>query len=380
MTVKLYEQDAYCRAFEAVVLSCEPCKRGFAVVLDRTAFFPEGGGQPADRGTLGGAAVADVQIENGIVTHTVECPLTAGETVHGEIDWPCRFARMQHHTGEHLISGLLHTLYGLDNVGFHLNDTLVTLDVSGPLDAQQIAAAELAANRAVYENRAVTACYPLPAELPTLTYRRKLDLTEGVRLITVEGYDMCACCAPHVKRTGEIGLIKIVGAAPYKGGMRLEMVCGERAFADYAMLHGANGELMHLLSAPRGQVAAFVRREHDTVASLREEIARLHDRLALAQLETVALDGVVCAFTRDASAEALRACVEHVGNAEGFTAVFSLCDDGTASYALAHPHGDVRETVKALNAAFNGRGGGKPAFAQGRLTADKEALLTFFKH
>lgn len=379
MTVKLYEQDAYTKTFDAVVLSCAPCQDRFAVVLDQTAFFPEGGGQPADRGVLGGAAVLDVQIENDIIVHTVGAPLEVGTSVCGVIDWECRFSRMQHHTGEHVISGLLHTMYGLDNVGFHLNDALVTLDVNGALTPEQIAATEFAANRVVYENRAVTASFPSPDELPMLSYRSKLDLTDGVRLITIDGVDVCACCAPHVAHTGEIGLIKIIGAMPYKGGMRLEMVCGERAFADYAMLHGGNAAMMRLLSAPREQVLAFVQRDHETIASLREEIAILNDRLALAQLETHTAGKTVCAFTKDASAQSLRVCAEHVGNADGLCAVFSLNTDGTVGYALAAPQGDVRPTVKALNEAFGGRGGGKPAFAQGTLTAAKEDILAFFE-
>lgn len=378
MTIKLYEQDAYMRVFDATVVSCEPCKESFAVTLDQTAFFPEGGGQPADGGTLGDAVVQNVQIADGVIVHTTDRPFAVGERVRGVLDWETRFSRMQHHTGEHVISGLFHTMYGLDNVGFHLNDTLVTLDVSGALGAEQLAAAELAANRIVHENRAVTARFPSAEELPTLVYRSKLDLIQNVRLITIEGCDVCACCAPHVSRTGEIGLIKIIGAMPYKGGMRLTMLCGERAFADYARLHAANAELMHLLSAPRDKVVDFVANEHVALSNLRAAFVRLQDERALERLEVVRLDGIVCAFTRDASATALRACAEKLASYEALTAVFSLSDDGTARYALRASKGDVRGIARALNEAFDGRGGGKPDFAQGQLTADRADILAFW--
>ncbi len=379
MTIKLYEQDAYLRKFTATVLSCEPCKKGFAVVLDQTAFFPEGGGQPADCGTLGGQEVLDVQIKDGIITHTLKNPLTVGDTAEGELDWDIRYARMQNHTGEHLLSGLIHRVHGYDNVGFHLNDSLVTLDVSGPLSESDIVSLETAANRAVYENCEIYATYPTPEEIGDLDYRSKLDLTEGVRLITIDGYDVCACCAPHVKRTGEIGLIKILDAIPYKGGTRISMLCGLPAFEDYRMLHEGNRTMMRLLSAPREQVADFVQRDHDVITALRAEIKALSEQLASARLEIVQTCVAVCGFTKDASFDVLRTFAEQYSEDGKLCAMFSLSDDGNASYFLYVPEGgDIRDTVKAMNTAFAGKGGGKPHYAQGKLTATKEQLTAFF--
>ncbi len=379
MTIKLYEQDAYMRRFTATVLSCEPCKKGFAVVLDQTAFFPEGGGQPADFGVLSGEEVLDVQIKDEIITHTLKNPLTVGDTAEGELNWEIRYARMQNHTGEHLLSGLIHRIHGYDNVGFHLNDSLVTLDVSGPLSEDDIGLLETTANRAVYENSAIYATYPTPEEIGGIDYRSKLDLTEGVRLITIEGYDVCACCAPHVKRTGEIGLIKILDAIPYKGGTRISMLCGTPAFEDYRMLHESNRTMMRLLSAPREQVADFVQRDHDTITALRAEIKALSEKLAMAQLDIVQTDKAVCGFTKDASFDALRAFAEQYAQDGKLCAMFSLSEDGNASYFLYVPEGgDIRDTVKAMNGAFAGKGGGKPHYAQGKLTATKEQLTAFF--
>lgn len=381
MTIKLYEQDAYLQTFTATVLSCEQTKKGFAVVLDQTAFFPEGGGQPADTGTLSEAAVTDVQIRDGVITHTVEVPLVVGEPVKGDLDWNTRYARMQNHTGEHLVSGLIHALYGYDNVGFHLNDSLVTLDVSGTLAESDIRAVEIAANRAVYENRAIFATYPTPEEIGHIDYRSKLDLTEGVRLITIDGYDVCACCAPHVRQTGEIGVVKILDAVPYKGGTRLSMLCGLPAFRDYRMLHESNRTMMRLLSAPREQVASFVQRDHDTITALRAEIRALSEQLANAQLKIVQTAGAVCGFTKDASFDALRTFAEQHTEGGKLCAMFSDTGDGTMSYFLYVPEGgDIRDTVKAMNAAFSGKGGGKPHYAQGKLTATRDDIVGFFEN
>ena len=385
MTIKLYEQDAYLYTFTATVLSCEPCKNGYAVVLDQTAFFPEGGGQSADEGWIGNAPdrmsrVLDVQIDkSGVITHTTAQPLETGTTVHGNLNSVKRFFRMQNHTAEHLLSGFIHKTFGYDNVGFHLADDYVTLDVNGALTEGDIVGLEEAVNMAVYADHEVYATYPTPEELNTLDYRSKLDLTEGVRLITIEGCDVCACCAPHVKRTGEIGLIKILDAVPYKGGTRITMLSGMPAFEDYRMLHNQNRVSMRLLSAPREQVADFVQRDHETIAALRAEIKALSEKLAMAQLEIVQTAKAVCGFTKDASFDALRGFAEQYSDEGKLCAMFSDAGDGNMSYFLyVSEGGDIRDTVKAMNAAFGGKGGGKPHYAQGKLTAKKDELTAFF--
>lgn len=379
MTVKLYETDAYLREFEATVLSCEETKGGYAVVLDQTVFFPEGGGQPADSGILEETTVTDVQIKDGIITHKTDKPLDVGTTIRGAIDWDLRFLRMQNHTGEHIVAGLIHNIYGYDNVGFHMSELSVTLDVSGPLTGVEIAGIEEAANRAVHENRSVTAWFPDEKDIASLDYRSKLELTENVRLITIDGVDVCACCAPHVARTGEIGVIKVLDYIPYKGGTRITLVSGMAAVRDYAALHAADREIMRLLSAPRGQTLEFVKRDHEALTALRTENARLTEQLVLARLTVEDIGGTLCGLTSGASFDALRACVESVSANGRMTAMFSVEDDGTASYILAMENGDVRDTVKALNAAFAGKGGGKPQYAQGKITATKDEILAFFK-
>lgn len=380
MTIKLYENDSYIKSFEAKVLSCEECKNGYAVVLDKTAFFPEGGGQQADKGTINGAQVLDVQIKNEIITHTVKEKFTVGDTVNCEIDWDTRFARMQSHTGEHLVSGIIHSLFGYDNLGFHMSEKTMTLDPSGILTPEDIKKVELLANKAVYENREVSARYPEKEELKTLSYRSKLDLEDGVRLVTIDGYDTCACCAPHVKKTGEIGIVKIIDYIQYKGGMRLTMVCGINAFEDYSKLHDDSKEMMQIYSSPRDKVLEFSKKEHETIGAQKAEINRLNGELSKANLEIKEVGNTLLGFTKGASFDDMRALVnENIENAE-LVAFFSDGGNGDYSYIISSATLDTRDTVKALNAQFSGKGGGRPNYAQGKLSGEKSAIIEFFEN
>ncbi len=380
MTVKLYENDSYLKEFEATVMSCEKCDKGYLTVLDKTAFFPEGGGQGADKGTINDANVLDVQIKDEIITHLTDKEFAVNETVRGKIDWDTRFARMQNHTGEHLISGIIHTLFGYENLGFHMSEKTFTLDPSGTLSDEDIKKVELLANKAIYENCAVTVSYPSSDELDTIDYRSKLDLKDGVRLVKIDGYDMCACCAPHVSRTGEIGIIKIVDYIQYKGGMRLTAVCGINAFLDYCTLHDENKELMHLLSASRDKVCEFVKREHDVIGTQKAEINKLKSELASSNLDIVSIGSTLCGFTKGASFDDMRALVNDNLDKAQKLAFFNLNDDGSYSYVLASKELDIRDDVKLLNQSFCGKGGGRPNYAQGKITAQKDDILKFFEN
>ncbi len=379
MTIKLYENDAYIKEFDATVLSCEECKDGYLLELDKTAFFPEGGGQQADTGFINDTKVSDVQIKNEVITHKVDKAFTVGETVTGKIDWDVRFPRMQGHTGEHLVSGIIHTMFGYDNLGFHMSEKTMTLDPSGILTDEDIKEIERKANIAVYENREVTAYYPDPSTLESLNYRSKLDLKEGVRLVNIDGYDTCACCAPHVSRTGEIGLIKIVDYIQYKGGMRLTMVCGINAFEDYSKLHDDNKAMMHLLSASRDKTLEFVTRDHEVIGAQKAEINRLNAELSKANLDIVTLGSTLCGFTKGASFDDMRAMVNDNLEKADKVAFFSEGDNGDFSYIISSSTLDVRDTVKTLNEKFSGKGGGRPNYAQGKIVADKATIISFFE-
>lgn len=379
MTVKLYENDSYIKEFEATVLSCEGTKNGYAVVLDKTAFFPEGGGQASDTGTLSDAKVLDVQIKDDIITHYTDKAVDVGAKVIGTLDWDTRFSRMQSHTGEHLVSGIIHTMFGYDNLGFHMSDKTLTLDPSGVLTADDIKAVEIAANKAIYENKEISVSYPTSEELERLDYRSKLDFTDGVRIVTIDGYDICACCAPHVARTGEIGVIKIIDFIQYKGGMRLEMVCGINALKDYQKLHDDSKEMMHLLSSPRDKVLENVQREHDVIGELKAEISALKRELSAAQLDIQLVGTTLLGFTKGASFDDMRALVNENSGKGELVAFFSEGESGEYSYIISSENLDVRDTVKALNEKFSGKGGGRPNYAQGKITGDKENIIKFFE-
>ena len=233
MTEKLFYEDSHMITFSAVVQACEKVGDYYEAVLDRTAFFPEGGGQLADTGVLDGVPVLDAQERESLIYHLLEKPLEVGKTVEGKIDWEERFSKMQQHSGEHIVSGIVHALYGYDNVGFHMGADAITIDFNGPLTKEQLQDIEYRANQAVAWNLEVQVHYPTKEELANIKYRSKIEIEGQVRLVTVPGHDACACCAPHVKRTGEIGIIKLIGLQNYKGGVRVSMLCGFRALADY---------------------------------------------------------------------------------------------------------------------------------------------------
>ena len=233
-TKRIFDEDAYITEFEATVLSCTECEKGFEIILDQTAFFPEGGGQYPDKGTLNRTEITDVQEDKeGVIRHFSEKGIPAGEKVYGKIDWEQRFDFMQQHSGEHIFSGLAHKKFGATNVGFHLGYDETTIDLDVPLSEKDVLELELLANKAVYKNLPIEISYPSEEELEVLPYRSKKKLSGKIRIVTFPGYDICACCGTHVKQTGEIGIIKLTAFQNYKGGTRLFMLCGKRAFKDY---------------------------------------------------------------------------------------------------------------------------------------------------
>ena len=378
--MRLYENDSYCKEFEAIVLACEAAEEGYRILLDQTAFFPEGGGQAADRGWLNEMEVFDVQLVDEEIFHSVSAPLEVGQKVVGKIDWALRFARMQSHAGEHIVSGLVHREFGYNNVGFHMSEAVMTADFDGPLSAEQIALIEQKANQAVYENRPITVSYPDPTALATMDYRSKLDLESGVRLITIEGTDCCACCAPHPARTGEIGLIKIIDFYPNKKGTRIEMLAGICALEDYQKLHLANKAMMKELSASRFEVPETLRKEHQALMEVRSENNRLSQQLALYTLQKQTVGASLCGFAEGVGFDELRYCANHLGEEyEDFCVLLSCVEEGWC-YVVSSKEKDGRPIVSALNSTFNGKGGGKPNYAQGKIgAADKEQLISLLQ-
>lgn len=379
MTEKLYELNSYCREFTAVVAECVPHQDGYAVRLSCTAFFPEGGGQAADPGVLNGVAVEDVQIVDGEIWHYVPEPLTVGSEVEGVLDWNTRFARMQHHTAEHIVCSIAHRWHGYNNVGFHLGSEDVTLDLDGELTREQIDAIEAEANRIVYDNVAVIATIPTAEELAKAIYRSKKALEGDVRLVTIEGVDCCACCAPHVARTGEIGIIKLLDFIRYKGGVRIHLVCGDAALADYRLRYAQSAEIAAKLSVKQLNLTAAVDRLVTEKESLKLALRAANRKIADMQVAAVEpTDKPVYLIGEDWDVETLRRVVNGLSQrCDSLCAAYSG-SDGVYQYVLGGT-GDVKAATARMNASLNGRGGGDCRQSQGRVQATAEQIAGYWR-
>lgn len=369
MTEKLFYQDSHMKAFTARVRMCQPKGNEYEVVLDRTAFFPEGGGQYADTGLLGNIRVLDVHERDGIVYHLTEGPLDVDTEVEGIIDWELRFMKMQQHTGEHIVSGLVHAGFGYRNVGFHLGSEDCTMDFNGEITREELKELEWAANEAVFKNLRVEVSYPSKEVLETLEYRSKIEIEGQVRIVTIPGYDVCACCAPHVENTGEIGLIKLTNVQRYKGGVRVTMLCGFRALMDYQEKERHVKHISALLCAKENEVSKAV--EH-----LKEEQGKLKGKLSENQKKVLEYrakeipkeETFVCLFERELEGDGPRVLMNLV-LAEGKTGCAVFLETGREEYryVIGSKTADMRPLAKGLNEMFSGRGGGKPEMVQGSL-------------
>ena len=380
MTEKLYYADAYLTRFTAAVRNCAAGKQGWEVTLDRTAFYPEGGGQPGDTGTLGGVRVTDTHEKNGEIVHFCDGPLAPGAPVAGEIDWDRRFDHMQQHSGEHIVSGLICQRYGCNNVGFHLGSDTVVIDFDFPIPAEDLPEIELAANRVLWENRPFVVTHPSPEELKTIPYRSKKELSGDVRLVECPGADLCACCGTHVNSAGEIGIIKLLSLKAFREGVRIEMLSGKRAYGYVCMTAAQNHAVSVLTSAKPGETAAAVERLQGELAAVRYRAVGLENRLFSRIAAEMAGRGDALLFEADLSPDALRRLCEAVSAVcGGRCAVFSGADETGWKYAVGAAEGEVRAFVKEMNAALNGRGGGKqPGFAQGSVAASRGEIEAFF--
>ncbi len=377
-TEKLYYADSFCRSFPATVLDCREEKRGFLVTLDRTAFYPEGGGQPADQGLLGGVRVLDVHEKEGVVLHTCDGPLPVGEKVTGELDWTRRFDHMQAHSGEHIVSGLIHRLYGYDNVGFHMGAQCVTIDFDGPLTREEVAEVEALANQRIWEDREVEILWPDANGLAAMDYRSKKALEGAVRIVRVPEADTCACCGTHVLRAGQVGLVKLLSVQPFRDGVRIEMLAGRKALAYLTMNQEQNREVTRLLSVKPEGTAAAVTRMKEELAEVRRQLVEREEALFAREAEAYAGAGDVLLFREGLSPDGTRRmAVALTARCGGRGAVFSGAD-GAFQYAIGQPGGDLRAFTREMNAALHGRGGGKPDFVQGGVSATRQEIEAFF--
>lgn len=378
MTEKLYYQDPFLKEFTATVLGCEEEKGAFAVTLDRTAFYPEGGGQSADHGTLGNAKVTDTRDRGGEVVHICDKPLTVGETVHGAIDFSRRFDLMQQHSGEHIVSGIICGKFGCDNVGFHVGKDTVTIDFNAEITADDLREVERLANRYIQEDHAISITYPSPEELAALPYRSKKELTGEVRIVAFPGADCCACCGTHVASSGQVGLVKLLSVIKFREGVRIEMLAGNRAIDYFTTILEQNTRISQALSAKPHETAAAVERLQAQIYALQGRVTALENADFARKAAQYAGKGNVLLIEDEMGADSVRkladAVLEQCG---GRCAVFAGAD-GNYKYAIGEKDGDLRALVKELNATLSGRGGGKPNFAQGSAACNESDIRTFF--
>lgn len=379
MTEKLYYQDPFLRRFTARVLSCRQGKNGWETELDRTALYPEGGGQPADHGRLGGAAVTDVRERDGAVVHICDRALAEGETVEGEIDWVRRFDHMQQHSGEHIVSGIICARHGCDNVGFHMGRNTVTIDFNADIPPEELAEIEAAANAFIWGDTPVSIRFLSGEALAREEYRSKKFIPGEVRLVAFPGADCCACCGTHVRSSGQVGLVKLLSCQKFREGVRIEMLCGGRAVQHLTGQMEQNMKISRALSAKPMETFAAVERQQRELNCARERVGALEEREFQRRTADCAGAGDVLLIEEELSADAVRRlCAAVLETCGGRCAVFAG-EGGAYKYAVGAREGDVRTLVKELNAALNGRGGGKPDFAQGSVQADEPAIRSFFQ-
>lgn len=380
MTEKLYDTNSYLTEFEALVMSCHKTDKGYRILLDKTGFFPTEGGQECDSGTIDGAVVKEAELCGDEIYHYTDVPLEEGKTIKGSIDFAERYRKMQNHTGEHIICGIAHKLYGCENVGFHLGKDYVTMDLDKPLTEEELCRIEVLANEAVYANKDILAYYPSEKELERTDFRSKDGISGKVRLVVIEGYDICACCAPHVSKTGEVGIIKILDHINYKGGVRLNILCGSDALKDYHERYKRNSHISALLSAKQEDVCLAVEKLLADMAELRNKLGEKSKEITRLQLESIKeTDGNLWIFAKDMSGGEIRHLANGLKEKTKKIAAVFCGDDGNYNYIMTSAEVDVKPLSAKINTQLNGRGGGNSQMIQGSVSATQKEIESFMK-
>ena len=376
---KLYYEDSHLKEFTATVTGCEAVKGGWAVKLDATAFYPTGGGQECDLGVLGGVRVLDVKEKGEDIVHLCEAPLEVGAAVTGTIDWQRRFDHMQQHSGEHLVMGQVYERFGYHNVGFHMGGHLVTIDLDGPVTWEQLLEIENKVNAIIWENRPVRTWYPSPEELPGVQYRTKKALPWPVRIVEFAGADTCACCGTHVKHTGEIGMVKFVSCIKFKEGVRIELASGRRALAYYQGIFEQNRQVSQTFSAKMLETGAAARKFNDMLIQEKYRAVGLQRKIFAAIADSCAGKERALHFEEGLQPGQVRELADAISEKADTAVVCSGSDEAGYAICIISKTGDTGKLGKAVNAALNGRGGGKPGTFQGSLKATREQIEAFFQ-
>lgn len=374
MTIKLYDKYPYNTEFEATVLSCEKKENDYDVILDQTLFFPEEGGQSCDKGTLNNLEVIDVQIKEGTIHHYLKQPLE-GKVV-GKIEWKHRYSNMQNHSGEHILSGLVHSLFGYNNVGFHLGNDEVTADYDGLFTNDEVELLEKKVNEAIANNITIHCWYP--EDPSSIDYRSKKELNEAIRIVDVEGIDVCACCAPHVRSTAEVGELKILKAMKHRKGCRIYFLCGMRAFDHYQTVYKEAVKISNILSAPVDDISTSVTRLNKEVLSLKQQLSQLKKKIIDEQTKNLQEEESYIAFEEDIDVDTQKYYLNKLKTfAKDYAAIFVKQENNYRFLLVSN--NDARIQLKLLKEHFNVRGGGKQDNIQGTIEATKEEILSILK-
>lgn len=379
---ELFYRDEYAREFDAEVISCQKGKKGYEVALSDTAFYPEGGGQPADRGTLGQVNVLDVKRRNREILHITDAPLEPGMTVHGVLDWERRFDHMQQHSGEHILSGVVHAQFGYDNVGFHMNDEVVTVDFNGPITWEEAMELEDKVNAYIWTDAESRELYPSEEELKAMDYRSKIELKGKVRLVEYPGADLCACCGTHVAHTGEIGLMKILSVSRHKDGVRMEMLFGGRAMKDYDRKHLLNTEFSCRLSSKPYETGEALQRGLDEMNAMKFRMQAMNERYYAMRATSIPVGEPVIFFNEPGMSmvKIRKFCDYLISTGKVKTAmIISPKDKESVNYVMGSADLNMRDVGKLLNEELHGRGGGRPEMVQGSFQAEAEAVEQAFR-
>ena len=376
MTEKLYYKDQYIKEFEASVVSCVQSGKKYEVILDRTAFFPEGGGQPGDTGFIGEAKVTDTVEREGTEIHI--CDKSVSGRCECKLNWDRRFLNMQKHSGEHIFSGFLNHATGFDNVGFHMGEKEVTVDFNGFVSPEILETVEMQTNNAIYGNIPVEVLYPSSDELSNYDYRSKKEIKGQVRLVRIPGADLCACCGTHVAMTGEVGIVKVVGCENYKQGVRITLAIGRDALEDYKEKNRSVAAISASLCAKTGEVASAVEKLKERLNETKFELSRIKKSLFIQKTESID-DSLPVIFLEGESAEDARICADILADKVKTAFVFSGNDENGYKYSVISRTEDVRPIGKNMNEALNGRGGGKPDCIQGSVVCSAEKINGYIK-
>ena len=375
---KLYYEDSMLRQFEAVVTACTAAEDGFWVCLDATAFYPEGGGQACDLGYIGDARVTDVQEREEQVLHLCDRPLEAGQRVSCTIDWEHRFDLMQQHTGEHIVSGVIHAMFGYQNVGFHVGADVMTVDFDGELTGEDIREIEERANRAVWEDIKLKCWIPNPQELETVVYRTKRALPWPVRIVQIPGIDSCACCGVHTATTGQVGIIKLFSCVKFHQGARIEMACGKRVLDILNGSYEQNRQVSQAFSAKAMETGAAARHMNELLAAEKFRANGLQRQLFAEKAKAYAGKAIAVCFEEDLEGGQLRAFAEELAQVSKVGAAFSEAEQG-CRVCLAGEAEQVKALGSALAGALGARGGGKAGYYQGSVCANREKTEAFLR-